>query len=103
MRKSFVFIYDPNFIDFRNLDAFLNSNPAILNWIRPVISSAVIIVSDRDLPELNQTLHAHMGQHLYLLLETSGSLSDGWMPYNVWDFIRTTPTRWDQIFLPPQS
>ena len=61
------------------IHAILNATDAIEDWIAPFPHSA-ILVSDLDTRELGAILRRRLNGAWFVVTQTDGQLTDGWLP-----------------------
>jgi hypothetical protein len=88
--KTFLLTFDASFGGRERLQSFLDAHPEyVKNWISQ-FDHAILIVSDRDVWDLGRWLHeTYPGGSFFMITEVHISKINGWMPANVWEFIRT--------------
>lgn len=69
------------------LTTFLDTRPEIRNWYS-LFAGQIFIVSDRSTRQLSELIRGAFPNQLFLVAHIDGIDCDGWLPEDVWEFIR---------------
>ncbi len=67
--------------------AYLDDRSEIQNWYS-LLPGQIFIASDRSAQELGELLRGRFPRELLLVTQINPSDCNGWLPEEVWDFIR---------------
>jgi len=67
--------------------AYLDDRSEIQNWYS-LLPGQIFIASDRSAQELSELLIRQFPKELFIVTHVDPSDCNGWMPEEVWDFIR---------------
>ncbi len=88
--KPFLFTYSPTCPSWI-VQGALNDTNAVETWVQP-LPQAVIVVSRLAARDLASVFRGRLGETWFVLTEVNSQTVDGFLPGNLWHFIRDAET-----------
>lgn len=86
-RKVFLMGFNSISLDRDKLTSFLDNDPLFLNWIT-LLPGQVFVVAEATSADVGAKFRERFPRQFMFVTEISPLSSDGWLPKDIWSFIR---------------